>query len=286
MKFRPEINNILNDRESGSITLLNRLVNAIDSMLIDTASGRGEFTRMIREVRRKLRHFAAIENFCADLLVKLELPGTFPASAIRYISEYRNYWDESSHKIMENFLGYSDPGGKNILIHSNSHTIISLLENLKKSGYSFYVYQTLSIPGKEGKTSFRKLQWLDIKAELINDEEVGRIMPGVDLVLMGCDTLLKDQFLNKTGTVKIAEKAQELGVPFVLVTESRKIIRSEDWKMRLHENPLFEWIPLHMVTETITEKQLDNLSIFAARIKSFSESPLMAWVQSSISTSP
>lgn len=73
-------------------------------------------------------------------------------------------------------------------------------------------------------------------------------------ILMGCDALLPTEFLNKKGTLAILEKARELSIASLLVTESRKKIDRSDWKGELKDQPLFEWVPLNLIGRIVTER--------------------------------
>ncbi|HDR67797.1 MAG TPA: hypothetical protein ENN61_01975 [Bacteroidaceae bacterium] len=256
MNIPADIEKIFHDTDSGSVLLVNKLLFAFEKLLQDPSLDDQLFRHHVLTVRKEMRHFAAVENLCGEMLVRLDEPYAFPSVVSRYLTDYRTYWEHSAERITENLTRRYELASKTILTHSNSETILSVFKILKQQGIPFRVLQTCSSPGNEGVISKRKIKDLDIKVLLIDDEDAVDVFHETDLVLMGCDTLLKEEFLNKKGTMHIAKLARKYKKPFVLLTESRKQIVVDNWKEQLNKNPFFEWVPLHLVTGVITEKDL------------------------------
>jgi len=251
-----EINLILNDRTSGSLALLNRLITALEHELQQSEVSAEAFRKLVIRIRGKLTHFAAIENFLATLITHSGQRKNFPGEALHFIAAYRLYWEDSAGKITDNFLQQCAPKGLTILTHSHSETIHSLLNQLHAKELPFRVLQTLSAPGEEGKISYERMCEQQLQAELIEDENIRESLASVDLILVGCDALLADKFLNKVGTRAILEQAKQWNKPSCLVTESRKEITNPDWKNKLTKHPLFEWVPLNLMEWVVTETKL------------------------------
>ncbi len=248
------IDRICKDRESGSIALLNRLIPALGQELRQEGFSMEHLLAVIAEIRKQLGHFAAIENFLAALGVQAEGPDGDPGSALHFIDEYKAYWQDGAAKVAGNFLADFNPEGKTLLIHSHSQTLLSLLEELQKRQISFLVMQTLSVPGEEGRIACENYLRMGIEAELIDDAQIGGVIHKCGLVLLGCDALLPDEFLNKTGSRNILEMARTAGIPSRVVTESRKRITRPGWKTEQATHPLFEWVPLKLVDAIVTER--------------------------------
>lgn len=251
-----EINLILNDRTSGSLALLNRLIIALEHELQRAELSAEAFRKLVIRIREKLTHFAAIENFLAALITHSGQRKNFPGEALHFIAEYRLTWKDSAGKIADNFLQQCTPKGLTILTHSHSETIHSLLIQLHARQLPFRVLQTLSAPGEEGKISYERMCDQQLQAKLIEDENIREALASVDLILVGCDALLAHEFLNKVGTRAILQQAKQWNKPSCLVTESRKEITNPSWKNKLTEHPLFEWVPLNLVEQIVTETKL------------------------------
>jgi len=252
--MRDEISLILDDRESGSVLLLNRLIDALEKELHRPDLNQVTFSKRVNTIREKLRHFAAVENFLASLILHSATKGDFPGEALQFIADYRLYWADSEGKMARNFLQHCRPAGKTILTHSHSETILSLLIRLHENEIPFRVLQTLSVPGEEGKIAYDRMCRLKIWAELIDDAIVSEAIGRSDFILVGCDALLSKKFLNKTGTRNILEQAKHHNKPSFLISESRKEITRTGWEKGLTELSIFEWVPLELVDNVVTEQ--------------------------------
>jgi translation initiation factor 2B subunit (eIF-2B alpha/beta/delta family) len=252
--MQTEIERILNDRKSGSIALLNRLVIALEEGLQGSDLSAMDFRHLVLTIRKKLHHFAAIENFLASLITYAEEDQDFPLETLQYTRDYVLYWRDSAGKIAENLLQHENPSGKTILTHSHSETLISLLTQLHKKQIPIRVLQTLSSPGEEGRIAKERMCKLGIRTELVDEGNLEEALDQTDLLLMGCDALLPTEFLNKTGTRAILEQAKQVNKSAYLVCESRKKITNPTWKRGLSDQPLFEWVPLKLILGIVTEK--------------------------------
>jgi translation initiation factor 2B subunit (eIF-2B alpha/beta/delta family) len=253
MNLPNEIAHILNDRQSGSVALLNQLISGLEHLLLKNNLSAEDFSKLVRELRKKLNHFAAIENFLNSMSTVIHQEHVFPGNTLGFINKYRLYWKDSATKIAANFLLQSNPEGKTILTHSHSQTVISLLGQLQKKQIPYRILQTCSSPGEEGRISLGRMQQINIEALLVNDSEIHEALVQTDLIVMGCDALLSTEFLNKIGTRNILERAKELRLPAFLVTESRKEISPENWNKPV-DHPQFEWVSLDLIDRIVSEQ--------------------------------
>jgi len=250
-----DFNHILNDRESGSVTLLNRLIEVLEKDLHGTELKIEDYQSRLQNLREQLFHFAAIENFLTSLIRHTGNSKNFSGEALRFIAVYKFYWQGSEYKIAENFLEQNNPSDRTIFTHSHSETVISLLKQLHIWQIPFRVLQSLSFPGEEGRLSVERMRQLKIKAELIEDTDIQEALRKSDIILMGCDALLPAEFLNKIGSRSILEEAKKLSRQTILVTETRKKVNRPEWKNELPEQALFEWVPLSLIDRIVSEKE-------------------------------
>jgi translation initiation factor 2B subunit (eIF-2B alpha/beta/delta family) len=250
-----DLSHILNDRESGSVALLNRLVGMLEDELQDTGLRWETFRSQLINLRKELHHFAAIENFLAGLVRHTAQPAAFPDEALGFIGAYKSYWRDSIGALTENFLAQCHPQGLTILTHSHSQTLSSLFTQWHLRQIHFRVLQTLSSPGGEGRKSLERMLQLKLQAELIDDAKVNEALLHSDVVMVGCDALLASEFLNKIGTLAILEQARLHNKQTFLITESRKKITRPEWKDQLTAHPLFEWVPLQLIDSLVSERK-------------------------------
>jgi translation initiation factor 2B subunit (eIF-2B alpha/beta/delta family) len=124
-----------------------------------------------------------------------------------------------------------------------------------KGRKQFEVYATESYPGMEGKNLAKALAGLGVPVKLIADSAVGSVIPAVDIVLVGADSVLTDgSLLHKVGTKNIAAAARERGIRFYSVCESMKFSTADFLGEPVQASKdLFDITPSHDISEYITE---------------------------------
>jgi hypothetical protein len=132
-------------------------------------------------------------------------------------------------------------GNMKLLAHSNSSTVIEVLRARKRQIGK--VYQTVAVPGEEGKVSFEALTEAGLDVELVDDGRAPGLIADGALPVLGADCITERFFVNKVGSAEIVASAVESGLEPVVVTGTEKLIRSGVYGDR-PENPLFERIPL------------------------------------------
>jgi translation initiation factor eIF-2B subunit delta len=147
------------------------------------------------------------------------------------------------------------PEAGHVLTHSYSSTVLRALELGMKGRKQFEVYATESYPGMEGRKLAKALAVLGVPVKLVADSAAGSVIPGVDIVLVGADSVLKEgSLLHKVGTKSIAAAAKERGIPFYSVCESMKFSTADFLGEPVQaSNNLFDITPSHNVSEYITE---------------------------------
>ncbi len=226
----------------------------------------------------------ADELFYHLLLVFLRLRRTQPAMAnlwnltgkllqivdgergrITSVDNLRTRIKEVGQRILEEAAAASEDASRNtahslpqdgvVLTHSYSSTILRSLELGLKSGKSFQVFATESYPGMEGKQLAKDLIVVGIPVRLIPDSVLDSIIPRVNLVLVGADSVLKDgSLIHKVGTRNIAIAAKRHGIHFISSCETAKFSTQD----LLGETPtlpqrLFDLTPAEFVSNYVTE---------------------------------
>lgn len=128
---------------------------------------------------------------------------------------------------------------------SNSLTLQFALQDLNFKE----IYIMRSEPGGEGLYLFDKIP----NSLLVEDERaVSLIRSGVvDMILMGCDAFKPhESFINKVGSKKICEAAEELDIPVYILTNSLK----EAEKLPKIKSHLFEEIEFKTNIRIVTER--------------------------------
>ena len=269
------LKNILDDNLSGSVTLLNRLMIALENELLNPELDPATFISYVEIFRKKLELFTVVRHFCDELVLTHTISvRNDPAKSLEFISNYRQFWENAPVKILANLQKYLDLNNRTIMLHSNSGTLREVFRLMTKQENKIHFYQTLSAPMEEGKIQARDLAAMGYRVTLIADAMAAEKLKSCDYLVLAADQLRSHSFINKVGTYQMAAAAQELNVPVLLLTESRKLNlhkeessfedRSRDpaelgvdiQHQNIHiENRYLEEIPRRLVTKIITERE-------------------------------
>ena len=146
-------------------------------------------------------------------------------------------FEETMERGRERLAGISGP----VVTHSASSTVRHLLAAVLPSR----VIVGTSEPGGEG----RRLA-AELGARCVSDADAVRQVGPAGAVLVGADAIGTDSFVNKVGTLALAEAARETNTPFFVVAESFKWVPLAD---PLVVEPTFEAVPNALVGEFLAD---------------------------------
>jgi ribose 1,5-bisphosphate isomerase len=113
--------------------------------------------------------------------------------------------------------------GTIVFMYSMSSTVWKILRKAKQQGKRFRVIVTESRPGNEGLWTVAEMEKAGITASISIDACIGELVPQVDLVFVGADSISSaGTVLNKVGTRLTALVAHEHGVPFYVAADTLK----------------------------------------------------------------
>jgi translation initiation factor 2B subunit (eIF-2B alpha/beta/delta family) len=152
---------------------------------------------------------------------------------------------------------------------SYSSTVESILRQALPSDCRVVIAE--SRPLLEGRRLFKSLSGTVADLRMVTDAQMGLVIPAVDLVLVGADTVLSDLgVLNKTGTYVAALVAHTHGRDFFVATDTYKINAAmnsgncilesksgkEVWPSQETrcDNVYFDITPAQLVTGFVTEE--------------------------------
>lgn len=162
-----------------------------------------------------------------------------------------------------------------IMTHSYSASVITLLTKWAKS--DSHIIITESRPLYEGHTALRLLSRV-CRITLITEAQIGYIMPEVDAVVVGADSILADgSVMNKTGTYLMALAAKDHKKQFYVAADTSKFHLGSalgmDIPIEKHDagevyteqisrvsisNVYFDRTPSRLITGVFTEEGLIN----------------------------
>ncbi len=291
--FQTELRLIKRDKYSGSQKVLNDFLSLFKDFLYNSKDlvslSNEDLFKIVKFNFRGLleshnqfallRHFnLEIMNACDSYFSMLqeykkqntEFKVSLKDFLLQRVENYIRTWVSVNDRIAVNTLKNIDFTDKTVLLHSNSSTVRHLFNYIRKQSIPVEIIQTESRPKCEGRVQADYISSLGFKVTYIIDAAVIKYLSKVDFVLMGCDSIYPEYFINKVGTGAIALGCKMFKIPFYVITDSRKMsatdyIRPENKKPisevisgpSAHkfniENYYFESIPNEFITKLITE---------------------------------
>lgn len=274
ISFENELKKVFNDKQSGSASVLQKLIEALLTYFGMPESKPDPIRRKIPLMKKHLGHFAVVSHFLAAF-EKIFNTETRMSSekVIGFLTSYKREWANVNSGVARQACKIIDGSGKTFLLHSNSSVIVSFFKCLKANHTKVKVIQTESRPAYEGREEAKAIAGLGFEVRLITDSAAGLLMPETDYVVSGADRIGKNYFVNKTGTYANALLCREYQIPFFVLADSRKITSAqfhpadmpypvkppeEVWKTEHPNisafNMYFEAIPCRLVNAFITEQ--------------------------------
>lgn len=244
------LDRILNDKTSGSAELVNKLNRYFIPKVMSNKSINYEITL----AKKYLSHFAVINNFLNRM--EKQLKKNDQSSLLNYLIEYR-YSELNVYKNIFNSLPEIIKNSKRILTLSNSKTILEVLKLLYLYNNKIKVIVCESLPECEGRILAKRLIKKGIKAQIIPDSQISRFIEKSDLLLLGCDIILKNgDIINKTGSRNAAVMANYFKKPVVVVSSKAKRINRNSFQIKgrdKKEKYLFERVEKKFINLLVTD---------------------------------
>ncbi|MFO7525639.1 MAG: hypothetical protein R6W68_09310 [Ignavibacteriaceae bacterium] len=211
-------NNIISDKTSGSSELLQKLVYYFYRRISDGKAVKKE----IETALNNLEHFAVIKYHLKKL--ELLMSKENKQSILSYLSSVIENEADIYQKIFT-AIPLQIKNNKKIFTLSNSKTVYEVLKFWHQYNKNILITIAESQPECEGKLLFNKLKKIDVKTELVHDNAISKHIEKSDLLLLGCDIIMKNgDIINKTGSRDAAIIAKYFNKPVVVVSSKLKRI--------------------------------------------------------------
>lgn len=241
IEFYKAFEAIENDTVSGSAALADKIIH----LLIKTDllnHDKVHAIKRIEEFSRQKPFFVTLRHLCETLK---NTKGDWQKN----LAAYKNKYDQAPLAIANQLKSILWTHDKGVLLHSRSKTILTVFEQLVSFDREFKIYQTQSLPGKEGIIQAAELHDLGFLVEVVEDNPGERLLEDVAMFITGADLISDDYLVNKSGTKQLAEKMNRLGKPYIVLSDSRKFT-----SLKVENLPSsFEMIPRSLVTNVLTD---------------------------------
>jgi translation initiation factor 2B subunit (eIF-2B alpha/beta/delta family) len=209
---------------------------------------------------------ASVWNAVLEALASTRAPDRFD----RFVQRLSRSSDALTRVAAEFLTIEKKPGPLRLVTFSFSGTVASVIEEVCRRREA-HIACSEGRPALEGQRLAARLAAAGAQVDFFTDAALAEALADADAVLTGTDALAPDWFVNKSGTRLLAAAAAEQVVPvYVLATREKFVGRALGKCLILREgpadevwvsppagvavrNPYFEMIPLHLVSNIISD---------------------------------
>lgn len=237
------------DREHGASQLYSDLLDALTeyaSHLSPDALDFSELAARVASVRPEMAPFHYAARRIGELA---DAPGSSAGKdeLIDLVEQLKSETISTIQRIAP-LLKERVRGSRSLMLHSYSGTLKSVVIEAVERNVKVLISE--ADPGKEGLKLAEDLRSEGFEVMTYPDSESLQRLAQADAVVVGADWIAEEYFVNKVGTLQLAEVAAENGIPFYVVSDRTKLVPSQYRK----SDPLaatvglFEPIPLKYVS--------------------------------------
>jgi translation initiation factor 2B subunit (eIF-2B alpha/beta/delta family) len=176
-------------------------------------------------------NITGINHYFNHFLLRLDPDDQLPVLK-ELLEVYHERWKHVERKTAEvafnmMFKGVEFKSHPTILLHGEDKAVEALFDILMVRQMEVKIFQTLGRPSEIGKKQAEKLLENGFKVNFIDESTVANILPEVDYVLLGCELILHDDFINISGTHTVLAAARYYNRPVYVLADSRRIMNTK-----------------------------------------------------------
>ncbi len=284
MIMRPDLESILNDNRSGSLTITKKSFDLFRQIVEEARKNSDDLEAVYKDVQNASKTLVKRQpnmvmlrktgsnflNYFKRILKSDKERDEILETIAQKVDQLEEEVDQNINKIAHTGSRIIANGNK-IMTLSNSTIVKSIFDTANAQKRRFEVFNLKSHPPDEGITMSEYLLKQKIKVTLLADAEMGIFMPDMNLVLLGAERLFENGFVSKSGALPLCLTAKHFNIPVYLAVETTKILLESERAVKqiaypgkeiyqkknkklTVENIYFEKVPLNLIHKVISEE--------------------------------
>ena len=162
-------------------------------------------------------------QLCHRIVSRLD-SNNFVEGFVRFGNKFAERGVRARESLANHTLSFI-PQNANILVHSYSRAVMSVLEKNLHLNFTCYISETRPDASCVAKITNQLKEW-NVPYVIITDTAVGRYMTNMDICLVGAEVVLENGgIVNQLGTFQVAHLANAHKTPLYCCAESYKFFR-------------------------------------------------------------
>lgn len=171
-------------------------------------------------------NITSINHFLNHFLLKIDAENQ-PIVIKELLEVYQERWKNVERKTATKLYQHFDFDEKTVLIHGNDKSIQSLVEMCVVNQKKINIIQSITQQSQYGKEQVRILINQDVPIRVVDDANLGQFYPDIDIIILGADIIMHEQFLSKNGAHNLCLAAHYYNIPIYALSDSRKILNKK-----------------------------------------------------------
>lgn len=180
----------------------------------------------LRTVIMEKPNITSINHYINHFLLKID-PENQPIVIKELLEVFHERWKNVDRKTAEIANQNFDFENKTILLYGNDINIQSLIDLLNVNQKKINIIQLVSLQDKFGKEQATSIAAKGLAVKVIDDAGLGKFLPEIDIILLGCDIIMHETFITNSGAHLMAAAAKTYEIPVFVLADSRKILNKK-----------------------------------------------------------
>jgi translation initiation factor 2B subunit (eIF-2B alpha/beta/delta family) len=205
-----------------------QIIEALFSMLQDnkiSASAR-EMINNLKTLIIDQPNIVTINHYINHFLLKLN-PENQPIVLKELLEVFHERWKNVDRKTAEILFNTYDLDNKTILYFGAEKTMESIADICNVNHKKIKIVQVLARNDSAAKEQVANLLEKDLPVQVVDLYNTGRLKDKIDLVVLTAEIIMHETFISKSGGQLLALWARQLGIPVVVIADSRKILNKK-----------------------------------------------------------
>ncbi len=205
-----------------------KTVNNLISLISDNKVSNSvrEMLQGLRTVIMEKPNITSVNHYINHFLLKID-PENQPIVIKELLEVFHERWKNVDRKTAEIANQNFEFENKTILLHGNDINIQSLIDLLNVNQKKINLIHLISLQDKFEKEQVVSIASKGIDIKVIDDAGLGKFLPEIDIILFGCDIIMHETFITKSGAHLIAAAAKTYQIPVFVLADSRKILNKK-----------------------------------------------------------
>lgn len=205
-----------------------KTTNSLISLISDSKVSQSvrDMLKGLRTILTEKPNIASVNHYINHFLLQIE-PENQPIVIRELLEVFHERWKNVDRKTAEVASNTFDFEHKTVLIHGKEMAVQSLIEWLNVNQKKVNIIQLISKQDDYGKEQASNLATMEIPVKAMDLAGAGQYLEQADVVLMGCEVVMHERFIVRSGAHLLCAAAKHYNKPVYVLADTRRILNKK-----------------------------------------------------------